>query len=116
MDTLPATPTLFPQTAAELSQQCGALKTQVLHQIAQHFQRYPAPVNKPDASGVALEYGALLEYPVTTSEESESYLIELRAEGFTFEGPHGEAATDVYEVLAVEQLVDVLAVLEKSVG
>lgn len=113
---LPASPTLFPQTAAELSQQCGALKTHVLHQIAQHFLRHPEPVNKVDTSGVALEYSALLDYPVKTSQESEAYLIELRAEGYTFEGPQGEAATDLYEVLAVEELVDVLATLEKAVG
>lgn len=108
------TPTLLPETAAELSVQAGQLKAQVLDLIARHFQSYPQPVNKPDHSGAALEYVALVEYAVTTSEESESYIIELRPEGFIFENPHGEKAAEGYGILPVEELLDLLRVLEQS--
>lgn len=104
----------FPPTVEALSQALLDLKNRVLARIALHFTTHPWPVNEPDNGSDAGNRLQLLDYWVTTANQDKAFIMELRADGFTFEDWEDESGTGQYDTLDVEVLIDLVRVLDKA--
>lgn len=105
-------PTLATPTLAQVSTD---LKAEVLRRIAAHFAQHPAPIDKPDPQQPA-ELLQLLPYHVQTTEESTAFIVRLRATDFDYEDHNGSLSQEGYDVLHVEELLDIVQVLESAAG